>query len=65
MDTVVYESFGNIMLGLIEGALKEHQIPFMVTGAADVGLGHSPMISIRVPNEYAQQARKIIESLIS
>ena len=53
------------MLGLIEGALKEHQIPFMVTGAADVGLGHSPMISIRVPNEYAQQARKIIESLIS
>ncbi len=63
---VVYESIDATFLGIIEQALKDHNIPFTVTGGSNVepGLG-SPGIPVRisVDQKFVEEAKAIIEQV--
>lgn len=66
MDVIVFESADRLFLGIIEQALTDNGIPYLVTGAADVGLATVGItILVKVPEQHAEMARDIVLQLTS
>jgi hypothetical protein len=65
MDEVIYESNDTSLLGLIEEVFKDNNIPIIVTGASEIGLASFRPIQVRVSKEHLEEAKNILEQILS
>ena len=63
METVIFESTNRTILPLIEQALTDSKIPYLVTGASDIGI-IDHVVKIRVPNEFSEKAKEIVNQIV-
>lgn len=64
MNIVIYKTNTVTFLSMIEQALSDNEIPYTVTGAADIGIGSNRNIIVSVHESFEDQAVLIVKQIV-
>lgn len=60
---IIYQSHNSFEADMIEHVLRDHGIPFQITGRADAGLYNILPIQIMIPEDFKEEAQELIASI--